>query len=59
MWTSGPLEKRSRGDLIEAYMITTGKESIQWERFFELASNKVIVIVNTTIYIAPSVASYF
>ena len=31
------LEKRkSRGDLIEAYKIITGKESIQWERFFEL-----------------------
>src|SRR6218665_2406714 len=31
-------ERRSRGDLIEAYI--TGKESIQWERFFELAPNK-------------------
>ena len=31
----------SRGDLIEAYKIITGKESIQWERFFELAPNKV------------------
>src|SRR6218665_1715647 len=35
------LEKRgSRGDLIEAYKIITGKESIQW-RFFELAPSKV------------------
>ena len=24
-------------ELIEAYKIITGKESIQWERFFELA----------------------
>ena len=30
-----------RGDLIEAYKIITGKESIQWERFFELAPSKV------------------
>src|SRR6218665_2320780 len=30
-------KRRSRGDLIEAYKIITGKESIQWERFFELA----------------------
>src|SRR6218665_3081922 len=35
------LEKRtSRVDLIEAYKIITGKESIQWERFFELAPSK-------------------
>src|SRR6218665_1519690 len=34
-------ERRSRGDLIEAYKIITGKESIQWERFFELAPGKV------------------
>ena len=27
---------RSGGDLIEAFQITTGKESIPWERFFEL-----------------------
>src|SRR6218665_2667058 len=27
-------KRRSRGDLIEAYKIITGKESIQWERFF-------------------------
>src|SRR6218665_3559368 len=35
-------KRRSRGDLIEAYMykIITGKESIQWERFFELAPSK-------------------
>src|SRR6218665_3067333 len=30
-------KRRSRGDLIEAYKIITGKESIQLERFFELA----------------------
>ena len=36
------VEKRwSRGDLIEAYKIIIGKESIQWERFFELAPSKV------------------
>src|SRR6218665_2637215 len=28
-------KRRSRGDLIEAYKIITGKEAIQWERFFE------------------------
>src|SRR6218665_985195 len=33
-------KRRSRGDLIEAYKIITGKESIQWERFFELAASK-------------------
>src|SRR6218665_1594466 len=33
-------KRRSRGDLIEAYKIITGKESIQWERFFELAPSK-------------------
>src|SRR6218665_900382 len=33
-------KRRSRGDLIEAYKIITGKESIQWERFFELALSK-------------------
>src|SRR6218665_2176602 len=30
-------KRRSRGDLIEAYKIITGKKLIQWERFFELA----------------------
>src|SRR6218665_2908818 len=34
-------KRRSRGDLIEAYKIITGKESIQWERLFELALSKV------------------
>src|SRR6218665_411275 len=34
-------KRRSRGDLIEAYKIITGKESIQWKRFFELAPSKV------------------
>src|SRR6218665_3204327 len=34
------VKRRSRGDLIEAYKIITGKESIQWERFFELAPSK-------------------
>ena len=29
--------RRSRGDLIEAYKIITGKEGLQRERFFELA----------------------
>src|SRR6218665_3586516 len=33
-------KRRSRGDLIEAYKIIIGKESIQWERFFELAPSK-------------------
>jgi len=32
--------RRSRGDLIEAYK-KTGKESIHWEKFFELAPRKV------------------
>ena len=36
-------KRRSRGDLIEAYKIITGKESIQWERFLELAPSKVHV----------------
>jgi len=30
-------KRRNRGDLIEACKIITGKESIQWERFVELA----------------------
>src|SRR6218665_3301523 len=34
-------KRRTRGDLIEAYKIITGKEVIQWERFFELAPCKV------------------
>ena len=36
-------KRRSRGDLIEAYKIIrpTGKESIQWERFFKLEPSKV------------------
>src|SRR6218665_3703786 len=34
-------KRRSRGDLIEAYKIITGKESIQWDRFFELAPSQV------------------
>src|SRR6218665_2474062 len=34
-------KRRSRGDLIEAYKIITVKESIQWERLFELAPSKV------------------
>jgi len=34
-------KRRSRGDLIEAYKILTGKEAKQWERFFELAPSKV------------------
>jgi hypothetical protein len=32
--------RRSRGDLIEAYKIITGKEAVQKEKFFELAPNK-------------------
>lgn len=32
--------RRSRGDLIEAYKIITGKEALPWERFFALAPNK-------------------
>ena len=34
-------KRRSRGDLIETYKGITGKESIGWERFFELAPIKV------------------
>src|SRR6218665_2808252 len=34
-------KRRTRGDLIEAYNIITGKESMQSERFFELAPSKV------------------
>src|SRR6218665_2395660 len=34
-------KRRSRGDLIETYKIITGKDSIQWERFFEFAPSKV------------------
>src|SRR6218665_1124214 len=30
-------KRRSRGDSIKAYKIITGKESIQWEKFVELA----------------------
>src|SRR6218665_552612 len=33
-------KRRSRGDLIEAYKIITGKKSIQWESFFELAPSR-------------------
>src|SRR6218665_2572831 len=33
-------KRRSRGDLIETYKIITGKETIQWERFFELAPSR-------------------
>ena len=40
MWAKTLEKRRSRGDLIEAYQIITGKESIQWERFFELAPSK-------------------
>src|SRR6218665_1314791 len=40
VWANNAGEKRSRGDLIEAYKIITGKESIQWERFFEIAASK-------------------
>ena len=36
---------RSRGDLIEAYTTVTGKESIQWERFFELAPSKRVTLL--------------
>jgi len=34
-------KRRSRVDLIEAYKIITGKEAIQWERFFYLTPSKV------------------
>ena len=34
-------KRRNKADLIEAYKIITGKESIQWDRFFELAPSKV------------------
>ena len=34
-------KRRSRGDLTKASKIIAGKESIQWERFFELAPSKV------------------
>ena len=40
-------KRRSRGDLIETYKIITGKEAIQWERFFESASSKVNVTRGT------------
>src|SRR6218665_1671572 len=33
-------KRRSRGGLVEAYKIITRKESIQWERFYELAPSK-------------------
>jgi len=34
------LEKgRSRGDLMEAYKIITGKEALLWGRYFELVPN--------------------
>jgi len=32
--------RRSRGDLIKACKIITGKDALQWERFFKLAANK-------------------
>ena len=38
---------RCGGDLIEAYKIITGKESIQWERFFKLAASKVTRGIDT------------
>ena len=41
VWTNNTGERRSRGDLIEAYKIITGKEAIQWETFFKLAPSKV------------------
>jgi len=34
-------KRRSKGNLIEAYKIITGKEAIPWERFFELGPSKV------------------
>ena len=34
-------KRRNRGDLIEAYKIITGKESIQLARFVELSPSKV------------------
>ena len=34
-------KRRTRGDFIKTYRIITGKESIQWERFFELAPSKL------------------
>ena len=40
-------KRRSREGLIEAYKITTGKEAIQWDRFFELAPSKVIRGIGT------------
>jgi len=41
VWGNNTGKRRSRGDLIEAYKIVTGKESTHWERFFELAPSKV------------------
>lgn len=35
-------EGKSRRDLIESKWIITGKESLHWDRFFELAQNSVI-----------------
>ena len=40
-WTNNTGERRSRGDLMKAYDSITGKEPMQWRRFFELASLKV------------------
>src|SRR6218665_2928471 len=46
------LEKRRiRGDLIEAYKIITGKKSVQWEKFFELAPSKVYLGGTDTNYL--------
>jgi len=39
-WIYNIRKKRDRGDLIEAYKIITRKETLQWERMFELAPNK-------------------
>ena len=44
MWANNTGEKEEQRRLnrsIDPYKIITGKESIQWKRFFELAPSKV------------------
>src|SRR6218665_1099606 len=40
VWANNAGEKEEQRRLNRSHKITTGKESIQWERFFELAPSK-------------------
>jgi len=41
VWANNTGEKQEQRRLNQAFKNITGKESIQWEKFFELASSKV------------------